>query len=81
MRKFNNKIEEKKAQYNLDRQTAKVSALSSGKVSKYEFLIGKDVLAVKVLLEKASSMKGFEYSLLGKELKAQTDIAIKRIKN
>ena len=32
-----NKIEQNKAQYNLDRQTAKVSALSSGNVSKYEF--------------------------------------------
>ena len=32
-----NKIEQNKAQYNLDRQSAKVSALSSGNVSKYEF--------------------------------------------
>ena len=32
-----NKIEQNKAQYNLDRQTAKVSALSPGNVSKYEF--------------------------------------------
>ena len=32
-----NKIEHNKAHYNLDRQTAKVSALSSGNVSKYEF--------------------------------------------
>ena len=31
-----------KAQYNLDIQTAKISALSSGNVSKYEFLTGKD---------------------------------------
>ena len=36
------KIEQYKAQYNLDRQTAKISALSSGNVSKYEFLTGKD---------------------------------------
>ena len=32
-----NKIEQNKAQNNLDRQSAKVSALSSGNVSKYEF--------------------------------------------
>ena len=38
-----NKIEKNKAQYNLDKQTAKVSALSSRNVSKYEFLTKKDV--------------------------------------
>ena len=31
---INNKIEQNKAQQNLDRQTAKISALSSGNVSK-----------------------------------------------
>ena len=34
---INNKINQNKAQYNLDRQTAKISILSSGNVSKYEF--------------------------------------------
>ena len=32
---INNKIEQNKAQYNLDRQTAKTSALLSGNVIKY----------------------------------------------
>ena len=41
---INNKIQQNKAQYNLERQTAKISALSSGTVSKYEFLPGKDAL-------------------------------------
>ena len=67
---INNKIEQNKAQYDLDKQTAKISALSSGNVSKYKFLTGKDVLLEKDLLEKAATMKRFEYSLLGKELKA-----------
>ena len=39
---INNKIEQKKAQYDLDRQTANISALSSGNVSKFEFLTRKD---------------------------------------
>ena len=64
----NNKIEQNKAQYDFDKQTAKISALSSGNVSKYEFLTGKDV----------SPKKDCEYSPLGKELKAQTDIAKKQ---
>ena len=50
-----NKIEQSKAQYVLDRQTAKISALSSGNVSKYEFLTDKDVLPEKDLLEKAAT--------------------------
>ena len=56
-------------------------ALSLGNVSKQEFLTGKDVLLEKDLLEKAVTMKRFEYSQLGKELKAQTDIAKNSIKN
>ena len=32
---INNKIEKNKVQYNLGRKTAKISALSSGNVSKY----------------------------------------------
>ena len=41
------KIEQNKAQYNLDKQTANISALSSEKVSKYEFLTRKDALLEK----------------------------------
>ena len=41
---INNKIEQNKAQYNLERQTAKISALLSGNVSEYEFLTGKYIL-------------------------------------
>ena len=37
---IDNKIEQNKAQYNLDRQNAKIS----GNVNKYEFLTRKDVL-------------------------------------
>ena len=48
---INNKINQNKAQYNLDRQFAKISTLSSWNVSKYEFLTSKDVLPEKILLE------------------------------
>ena len=75
---INNKIVQNKGQPELDRQTAKISVLSSGNVSNYEFLTGKDVLPEKDLLEKAAIMKRFEYSSLGKELKAQTDTAKKQ---
>ena len=39
---IDNKIEQNKTQYNLDKQTAKISALLSGNVSKYEF--SKDLI-------------------------------------
>ena len=39
------------------------------------FLTDKDVLPEKNFLEKSATMKRFEYSPLGKELKVQTDIA------
>ena len=57
---INNKIEQNKAQHDLDRQTSKISALSSRNVSKYEFLTGKDVLPEKSLLGKAAAMKKIE---------------------
>ena len=43
--KHEKKIEQIKAQYNLDRQTAKISTLSSGNVAKYEFLTRNDILS------------------------------------
>ena len=54
---IDNIIEQNKSQYGLKRQTAKISALLSGNVSKYEFLIGKDVLPETDLLEKATLLK------------------------
>ena len=61
IRSINKKIKQNKSHYNLDRQTAKISALSSRNASKYEFLIGKHVLSEKGLLEKAAALKRFEY--------------------
>ena len=75
---INNKIKQNQAQYNLDRQTVKISALSPGNGCKYEFLIGKAVLTKKDLLEKVAAIKIYEYSPLDKELKSQTDIAKKQ---
>ena len=60
IKEINNTMKQNKAQYNLDRPTAKISALSSENVSKYEFLSGKDVLPAEDLLEKAAAIKIFE---------------------
>ena len=62
-------------------KTAKISALPSGKVSKNElFLTAEHVLPKKDWLERAVALKRLEDSLLGKELKKQTKVAVKRSK-
>ena len=52
---IDNKIEENKAQYDLDRQTAEISTLSSRNVSQGDFLPGKDILSKKRLARKTFS--------------------------
>ena len=37
-------IKDEKLQYDINREAAKISALSSGKVNKYEYLTGEDIL-------------------------------------
>ena len=67
---INYKTKQNKAQFNLDRQTAKISTLSSGNVCKCEFLTGKDVIPEIDLLEKPSTIKRFKNSPLDEKLKA-----------
>ena len=40
---LDDKIKSDKAQYDLDREAAKISALSSGELEKYEYLTGEDL--------------------------------------
>ena len=57
----NNKIRQNKAQYSLDRQTAKMLALSWKNGGKYKFLTGEYVLPKKELLEKPAAIAIFKY--------------------
>ena len=41
---IDNKIRDEKIQHDIDRESAKISALSSGKLHKYEYLDGEDIL-------------------------------------
>ena len=50
------------AQYDLDRNAAKISALSSNNLDKYEYLTGEDLGLKPSIVEYAK----FEYSPLGK---------------
>ena len=44
MMTINNQIKDEKLQYDINREAAKISALSSGKLHKYEYLTGEDIL-------------------------------------
>ena len=77
LRTIDIKIEQIKVQSILNRETVKISAIQLGNDAKYEFLTGKYILLQKYFLETAATIKRFGYSLLGSELKKQTDIAEK----
>ena len=67
---IDNKIRDEKLQYDINRDTAKLSALSSGKNDKYEYLTVEEILPPdqKRVIEQAK----FAYSPLGKAFEKQT---------
>ena len=40
---INNQVRDEKLRYDNNREAAKISALSSGKIHKYEYLTGEDI--------------------------------------
>ena len=61
IKNLDNKIRQNEADYDLYRQNAKISALSSGELKKYEYLTGEDLGYRPDAVQKAK----FEYSPLG----------------
>ena len=59
---LDDKFKANQAQYDLDREAAKISALSSKELDKYEYLTGEDLGYKPGVVEPAK----FEYSALGK---------------
>ena len=41
---INDQIRDEKIQYDINREASKISALSSSKIHKYEYLTGEDIL-------------------------------------
>ena len=78
---FDDKIRDEKVQYNINREAAKISVLSSSKDDKYEFLTGEEMLPSDEnrIIEQAK----FSYSPLGKafgkQIKAIEDQGIKQV--
>ena len=72
---INDQIRDEKLQYNINREAAKISALLSRNIHKYEYLTGEDILSSneQQIIEQAK----FTYFPLGKDFEKQ----IKTIKN
>ena len=63
-------IRDEKIQYDINREAAKISALSSGKIDTYKYLTGEEILPSnqQQMIEQAK----FTYSSLGKAFEKQT---------
>ena len=66
---INDQIRDEKLQYDINREAAKISTLSSGKTHQYEYLTGEDILPCnqQQIIEQAK----FTYSSLGKAFEKQ----------
>ena len=67
---IDDEIEDGKLQYDINREATKISALSSGKINKYKYLTGEEILPSnqKQIIEPAK----FTSSPLGKSFEKQT---------
>ena len=67
---INDQIRDEKLKYDINIKAAKISALSSGKIDKYEYHTGKEILPSnqQQIIEQAK----FTYSPLGKAFEKQT---------
>ena len=68
------KIKSNKAQYELEKEAAKISALLSSKLEKYQYLTDEDLGYKPEVIQKAK----FEYSPLGKVFNKGLDESEKR---
>ena len=69
MMTINDQTKDEKLQYNINREAAKISALSSGKLHKYEYLTGEDILPSNQ--QQIIELTKFTYSPLGKAFDEQ----------
>ena len=66
---LNDQVRDEQLQYDINIKAAEISALSSGKIDKYEYLTGKEILPSnqQQIIEQAK----FTYSPLGKAFEKQ----------
>ena len=61
---INDQIRDEKIQYDINREAAKILALSLGKILKYQYLTGEDILPSNQ--QQITERDKFSYSLFGK---------------
>ena len=66
---LNDQIRDEKLQYDINKEAAKISALSSKNFHKYEYLTGEDILSFNQ--QQIIEQSKFTYSLLGKSFEKQ----------
>ena len=66
---INDQIRNEKLQYDINSEAAKISPLSSGKIHKYEYLTGEDILPSNQ--QKIVEQARLTYSPLGKTFEKQ----------
>ena len=66
---IDNQIRDEKLQYDINRETAKISTLSSGKICKYEYLTGEEIIPSNQ--QQITEQAKFTYSPLGKAFEKQ----------
>ena len=68
---IDDQIKDEKLQYDINNEAAEISALLSGKINKYEYLTGEEILPAnqKQIIETAK----FTYSCLEKPFEKQTE--------
>ena len=83
---IDDKIRDEKLQYDINREQAKMSALSSGKIDKYEFLTGEEILSSDQ--SRTIEQANFTYSPLRKaceknkkRLKCKEENKLKQLKS
>ena len=67
---IDDKIKNEKLKYDINREAAKISALSSGKIDKYQYLTGEEILRSNQ--QQIVELANFTYSPLGKAFEKQT---------
>ena len=72
---INDQIRDERVQYDIDRKAAEISTKSSGKLHKYEYLTGEEILPSnqQQIIEQAT----FTYSPLGKSFEKEKQLNIK----
>ena len=77
--RVDDKIRDKKLQYDINREAAKMSVLSSGKMDKYGYLTGEQILPFnqRQIIERAK----FAYPPSGKAFEEKREVQVDAIKS